>query len=184
MKTYIAIILTFILVCLIALTGLLYKQSNSQEKTEIIKHEQVNELPKATSPKVTPKNTEESENNEEQDRLIGKVAGSLCYPSSAIPPLDVFLQNVNTNEIISIQTNMNQQEFEFDEVLAGKYIAFAYPQSTAELGGGYTEFVPCGLSVECTDHSFIEFDVDAGETTSEIEICDWYGAEIPAKPEI
>ena len=37
--------------------------------------------------------------------------------------------------------------------------------------------VPCGLSVECTDHSLIHVQVTPGQDTSDVDIGDWYAPD-------
>jgi len=41
-------------------------------------------------------------------------------------------------------------------------------------GGAYTQAVLCGLLATCIDHSLIAVTVRAGQTTSGIEVSDWY----------
>jgi hypothetical protein len=47
----------------------------------------------------------------------------------------------------------------------------------AGLAGGYTQAVPCGLSVNCTDHSLIPVQVNNGVVTQNINPGDWYAPE-------
>ncbi len=66
------------------------------------------------------------------------------------------------------------------------YYAVAYPYSadtytapapgSPVLAGGYTNAVPCGLSVDCTDHSLIAITVIAGQTIT-VDPGDWYAPE-------
>jgi len=66
----------------------------------------------------------------------------------------------------------------------GQYIAFAYLDSGADLAGSYSNAVPCGLSVECTDHAPLPFEVKPGEITQGIDLCDWYAPDsMPANPD-
>lgn len=46
-------------------------------------------------------------------------------------------------------------------------------------GGGFTAAVPCGLTVNCKDHSLIQIEVKNGESEDSIKISDWYGAILP-----
>jgi hypothetical protein len=68
-------------------------------------------------------------------------------------------------------------------MLPGQYHVVAYPLD-APFGGGYTQAVPCGLSVNCTDHSLIAVTVSAGQETANINPGDWYAPEssFPADP--
>jgi len=112
----------------------------------------------------------------------GSITGSLCFPSEGIPPLDIYLQNVATTKLTHMTTPANQMTYEFENVSPGDYIAFAYPQGQDHIGGGFTKAVPCGLSVDCEDHSPIVLEVTEDSTLSGADICDWYGADIPQKP--
>ena len=70
------------------------------------------------------------------------------------------------------------------ELEPGEYVAFAYPlEGSITLGGMYSEAVPCGLDVECTDHTLLAFTVLPGETIEGIDICDWYAQDqVPPQP--
>lgn len=164
-----AVVVIIIIVSLISLGVVFLKTSSQKPSQEIIKHEKVRE-------------TAGKPNAKASNKATGSVIGPLCYPSSYIPAMDVYLQNTETAEYIKTQTIENEQSFKFEDIPAGKYVAFAYPQGETELGGGFTEFVKCGLSVDCEDHAMIEFTVEKNTLTTSVEICDWYGAEIPAKP--
>ena len=37
--------------------------------------------------------------------------------------------------------------------------------------------VPCGLSVECGDHSLLAVEVQSGQTTADVNPADWYAPE-------
>jgi hypothetical protein len=65
----------------------------------------------------------------------------------------------------------------------GVYTAYAYAEGL-EIAGSYSQAVLCGLSVDCTDHSLVPFEVGAGIPTDGIDICDWYGGEgsVPPPP--
>ena len=125
------------------------------------------------------------------DTQSGVVKGTLCYPSDYIPPMTLYLKNQDSQKIYRQITKQNQRNFSFKEIPAGKYVAFAYTldetlmddrDNSSKASGGYTQFVPCGLSVECEDHSLIIINVKNGSATTGIQICDWYGAQIPPEP--
>jgi hypothetical protein len=110
----------------------------------------------------------------------GTIMGGLCYPSEGIPPLTVYAREVNTNQTYTIQTAQNQGEYSIQVPAPGTYILFAYTDFGG--GGSYSQAVPCGLTVACTDHSLIQLDVQAGATVTEANICDWYGPEGSVPP--
>ena len=115
----------------------------------------------------------------------GTVRGTVCYPSEYIPAMNVYLKNKETGKIYSLDIKENQKPFKFKKIPKGNYIAFAYTvqeistdlnNKTSIANGGYTHAVPCGLTVECKDHSLLVFKVENGKTTKNIQICDWFGA--------
>jgi hypothetical protein len=112
----------------------------------------------------------------------GTVGGSVCYPSSGIPPLNLYLHQVGATDPILFSNAENQTSFSV-EVPAGSYVAYAWlPDFTA--GGSYSNAVACGLSANCTDHSLVQFDVTAGQLTGGVAVCDWYGnpGDVPLPP--
>lgn len=115
----------------------------------------------------------------------GTVKGTVCYPSEYIPAMIVYIKNKETGKIYSLDIEENQKPFKFKKIPAGDYIAFAYAvqedltdakDKSTITNGGYTHAVPCGLTVECKDHSLLVFKVQNGKTTKNIQICDWFGA--------
>jgi hypothetical protein len=47
----------------------------------------------------------------------------------------------------------------------------------------YSQAVVCGLGAECTDHAPVIFEVEPGQETSGVNICDWYApADVPPDP--
>jgi CSLREA domain-containing protein len=110
---------------------------------------------------------------------LGSVMGAICYPSEGIPPMDLYFLNVGT-QVVSPFPHMDGSANYNVDLDPGTYVAYAYPQGYS-IGGSYSEAVLCGLSINCTDHTLIEFDVIAGQTTNDIDICDWYGdpADVP-----
>lgn len=118
----------------------------------------------------------------------GTVNGKLCFPSYYIPEMTVYLKNVKSNKVTKLEIQEEQNEFVFKNVLSGKYVAYAYTLfeimsdesgKNGKGSGGYTQMVTCGLSIDCIDHSLIEFEVKPNQTIKGIEICDWYGATVP-----
>ncbi|MCW5873526.1 MAG: hypothetical protein KIS88_02645 [Anaerolineales bacterium] len=113
---------------------------------------------------------------------LGMVEGKVCYPSSFIPEMTVYLQSANSATVVEVPIALNQQTFSA-ELEVGSYTAYAWLPAF-EFGGSYSQAVACGLSVECTDHSLVTFDVTSGSTTGGIEVCDWYGqpGDVPYPP--
>lgn len=118
----------------------------------------------------------------------GVVRGKLCYPSEYVPAMNVYLKSSTSGKIYKIVSKENQPTFTFKKVPEGNYVAFAYTlvataqdinNKKSKTSGGFTRFVPCGMSVDCKDHTLISFKVAKGKTLDTINICDWYGASVP-----
>ena len=112
----------------------------------------------------------------------GSIEGILHYPSEGIPPLTVYARNVTTSETFLISTTENQQAFVIEDLPPGVYYVFAWVSDASGLGGAYTQAVPCGLSVDCTDHTLIQVPVAAGQTTTGVDVGDWYEQSVVPLP--
>jgi len=113
---------------------------------------------------------------------LGTITGALCYPSEGIPPLTLYFENLDDASVYEFDHSDGTASYSAD-VSPGTYVAYAY-EMTLMVGGSYSQAVPCGLSVNCTDHTLIQFPVVAGQTTSGVDICDYYGdpGDVPAPP--
>lgn len=125
------------------------------------------------------------------DHATGQISGKLCYPGEYIPRLNIYLKEINSGKIYRQTTGPDPTGYRFTNVLAGGYIAFAYTvekEMSDESGntfkgwGGYTQNVPCGLKVGCSDRTLIKINLDAGGHCDTINICDWYEANVPPEP--
>lgn len=183
MKTYTAVILTLIFLCLAAIALFLANLIQKDKNMAATDTKQTIVVQETTQAKENDDEDSENENSEqmEVEKIDGAVTGKLCYPSEVLPTMTIYLKDVDSDGVLTKNTQINEANYEFLDVPEGTYVAYAYPQGQSELGGGYTQAVPCGLTVECTDHSLIEIPVAADETVSGVDICDWYGAEIPEK---
>ncbi|MCB9136355.1 MAG: PD40 domain-containing protein [Anaerolineales bacterium] len=111
----------------------------------------------------------------------GTVDGKICYPSEVIPAMDAYFRNTQTGALTSLAIAETQNTYSL-ALPEGTYEAFAYTQN-GELGGSYSQAVLCGLGVECLDRTLVPFEVHPGETTENIDLCDWYAAAlVPANP--
>lgn len=113
----------------------------------------------------------------------GSISGDLSYPSEFIPPLRVVAFQVGSSQYYYVDTLENQGAYQIDNLPAGAYHVVAYTMG-GELAGGYTQAVPCGLNVNCADHSLIDVNVAAGQVTAGINPGDWYAPDgtFPPKP--
>jgi len=106
----------------------------------------------------------------------GSISGALSYPSEFIPPLRVAAFSVDGYNYRYVDTMQDQATYQITGLAPGKYHVVAYIMG-GERAGGYTQMVPCGLSVDCADHSLIDVIVEAGKDTPDINPADWYAPE-------
>lgn len=116
----------------------------------------------------------------------GSIRGKLSYPSEFIPPLRVVtfrLENGSpTQEFVYVDSVLNDGVYQIDGLQPGEYWIVAYTIPGNEgipvgLAGGYSQFVPCGLSVECNDHSLIPVMVNSRQVTEGVDPADWYAPD-------
>ena len=120
---------------------------------------------KAASPTPLPKN--------------GTIEGSLSYPSEFIPEeMEVCAENQSTKEVHCTSKHIQNPKYTYGvgymlEVPAGTYLVYASLPGD-DYQAHYSEFVTCGLSVDCPSHEPIPVEVEVGETVSNIDAVDWY----------
>lgn len=114
---------------------------------------------------------------------MGTIAGKLSYPSSFIPSMRVAFFSMTDGSISYTDLAFNQGTYQMD-LPEGIYHVVAYPYDPSNpnakteigLAGGYTAAVPCGLSVDCIDHSLLDVTVVAGQTVT-ADPGDWYAPQ-------
>ncbi len=105
----------------------------------------------------------------------GSIAGGLGYPSEYIPPLRVVAFDVYSQNYYYVETLLNQDTYEITDLPAGTYHVLAYVRDEGPgISAGYSYAVPCGLTVECSDHNLIDVMVYPGEVTENIDPIDYY----------
>jgi len=119
-------------------------------------------------------------------QLGGAISGNLSYPSSFIPSLAVVAFRVGgspTDYYYTI-TNQGDTTYTITDMSDGEYYVVAYSLENPSLAGGYTQAVPCGLSIDCSDHSLILVPVANGGATGDVNPGDWYApaGTFPAYP--
>jgi len=133
----------------------------------------------AATPKATPIPPTAAPQN-------GSISGTLGYPSSGIPPLAVYAISKDDPKRFSfVLTNLNQNNYTIKDLTPGVYVVVAYATvGNNTITGGWTQAVPCGLSVSCTDHSLTPVTVKSGENVTGVDIKDWYAPEgtFPPRP--
>lgn len=115
----------------------------------------------------------------------GAITGSLSYPSSGIVAQLVYAVSTSgpTSGAYSVETVEQQAAYTLVGVLPGTYFVYSAvrPVSLSQdcrsaFGAGYTQAVACGFVFGCNDHRPIPVAVRAGETTSGIDVIDWYAS--------
>jgi hypothetical protein len=91
----------------------------------------------------------------------GEVAGTLCYPSESIPRMTLYFEDASSAEVTQFQITPGQSSYSF-LLPNGVYYAYAW-QPDANLWGGYLR----------KNGTLKSFQINGGETTSGIRICDW-----------
>jgi hypothetical protein len=130
-------------------------------------------IPPGTAPVITPTAT------------TGAISGTLTFPSETIPAMLVVAFNQTTGNFVGVETQVNQKTFRLENLEPGIYRLVAYLKDGPERAGGYTQFVLCGMSADCGDHSLIDIPVNAGQEAGGIDLADWYVMEpgfFPANP--
>ncbi|MCK9245677.1 MAG: hypothetical protein M0P11_01820 [Anaerolineaceae bacterium] len=106
----------------------------------------------------------------------GSLSGSLSFPSEGIPALRIVAMNPVTGVYYWQNTVAGQSFYRFTNLAPASYYVLAYDikNPSKDFFGAYTKFVPCGMTVACTDHTLIAVEVKAGEETTNINPSDWY----------
>lgn len=118
----------------------------------------------------------------------GVIEGSLSYPSEFIPDdMTISAENLATQKIYSTNQHLMAKKYQYKvgyklAVPPGNYHVFAQLPDPRRHGADYSkdyrayysEFVKCGMSVNCKSHAPITVQVKAGETVSGIDPQDWY----------
>jgi hypothetical protein len=113
----------------------------------------------------------------------GSISGSLSYPAEGIPAMAVVAYAVGGGQFnyYYVLTQQGQGSYQIDNLPVGQYHIVAYTMGgggfPVGLAGGYTQAVPCGLSVNCTDHSLIAVQVNNGQVSTGANPQDWYAPE-------
>ena len=117
--------------------------------------------------------------------MPGSIEGTTNYPSDYIPVQIVCAEPVDGGSEYCTETPAGDDELLTPswsiEVPAGEYYISARVKDPSEMGSDlgdyrayYTQYVMCGLNVECTDHTKIPVTVTSGQATLGITPYDWY----------
>ena len=102
-------------------------------------------------------------------QATGAIRGALSYPSDHIPRLQVVAFNLDTRYWYWVGTAENQTWYVIEDLPPGRYHVVAYVYGE-DYGGGYTEDVVYGNG----SHALVEVVVRPGQTTTDINLYDWY----------
>ena len=91
----------------------------------------------------------------------GEVSGSLCYPSEFNPPMTLYIEEVGTGDRIQFSIAEAQNSYTV-LVPNGLYYAYAWAPGY-NLEGAYTN----------ANGLMLAFTVSGGQTTYNIDLCDW-----------
>lgn len=136
--------------------------------------------PPPTDVPATQGGTDNIPTNTPPGGLVGSIAGTLAYPAESIPAMAVIAFHVGgaPTDYYYVITAAGQSSYQLDNLPPGQYTVVAYSMGGGAfpigVAGGYTQAVPCGLSVDCVDHSLIVVTVNAGLVTGGVEPKDFY----------
>lgn len=107
----------------------------------------------------------------------GYFEGSLSYPSEGIPDeMIVCADNIELAETFCTYNKIKNQKYLYGvgyklPVKAGTYNVYA---RVGSITGLYSNYVTCGMSASCTDHTSVNVDISPGQTVKDIDLMDWY----------
>lgn len=116
----------------------------------------------------------------QQETGNGTISGQLSFPSEKMPDdLTVCAQNTSSQkEYCSSKKEIDEKDkFKIGyslEVPAGEYIVYGKTISIADYKAYYSEYIKCGMKVDCTEHNPITVVVQANQTTNNVDPNDWY----------
>ena len=140
-----------------------------------LKPDRTNQTAQTTvTPKLTPTPTQ-------QLTQSGTIEGSLSFPSEGIPAdLQVCAETLIGVQFECTSTHIQDSKYTYGsgykfELPPGKYYVYAQvPSFNSGYKAYYSEFVTCGLSINCSSHKPIEVEVSAGATVTGVDPQDWY----------
>jgi hypothetical protein len=107
----------------------------------------------------------------------GYLEGSLSFPSEGIPDeLMVCADNIEMAETFCTYSRIKDSKYMYGlgyrlPLKPGTYNVYAF---YGAMTGLYSNYVLCGMSSNCSDHSSVNVDVDEGQTIKDIDPADWY----------
>ncbi|MFH1547443.1 MAG: hypothetical protein ABIC57_03070 [bacterium] len=117
----------------------------------------------------------------EEEEVLGSISGAVGYPSEFIPE-DMFVcaedtastEEYCTEDIIYDDPQFTTHVGYLIEVPYGTYNIYAQLPGD-EYKAYYSEYVPCGMSIECDSHDPLDVTVDeVTPNQTDIDATDWY----------
>jgi hypothetical protein len=107
----------------------------------------------------------------------GVIDGAVIFPSQLVPPMTVYVSDLDTQRVRLAQLQRGQVNFSV-EVPAGRYWVFLAPNEPGapNVYGAYTQYSLCAHdnSQSCADHSLVALTVSAKTPHAAVTIDDWY----------
>lgn len=170
------ILIAIIVVLAVAAGYLFWSNSNQNASESEVQNGQQSQQPQDQNGQVTQPTEDEAP--------VGRIAGSLSYPSEGIPAnMQVCAEAVDMSELYCTDAQLTGNQYTYGKgyeitVPTGQYRVFATlaenPKDPNVKRAYYNEFVKCGLSVDCKDTTPIVVTVAEGKTVTNINPWDWY----------
>lgn len=172
-----AYIITTIVTVVIAITAFLYSFLGYNSKSP-------NKIPKTPTPTLSPTTipiTPMPTPTPSPKLQTGIIEGSLGFPSEGIPEnMVICAENTQTKENFCVSQHLKDSKYTYGigykiELPAGIYLVYAtIPDYKEGYRAYYSEFVTCGLSINCSSHEPIVVSVSSEQTVTGIDPIDWY----------
>jgi hypothetical protein len=106
------------------------------------------------------------------------IEGAVTFPSQFVPPMRVYVYELDTSHIRSVQIAEGQASFRV-EVPAGRYNVFLAPvePGAPNVYGAYTQYSLCSeheTDANCQDHNLVIVTLSAKAPRAAVKIDDWY----------
>jgi hypothetical protein len=122
------------------------------------------------------------------DSTRGAIVGYCGYPSSGVPPLQVYAIPVERHRrarYINTVVGPGYRWFWIGGLEPGTYRVIAYRPDSPNLRGAYTAGARDDDLTATMDHKLVDVEVKAGGLTEGIAITDWYAADLlPDRPRL
>lgn len=110
--------------------------------------------------------------------VAGTIAGIVTFPAQLVPPMTVYVSDLDSSRVRSAQLVRGQANFTI-EVPPGRYLVFLAPNAPGapNIYGAYTQYSLCtphDVEGRCEDHALVPVTVTAKAPHAAVTIDDWY----------